>query len=123
MLRLFVNFYFGLYAFLASIFTLYGLIKYKTFLNVLSISIVIFSISVILSIPHYIYFPSNTPDSAIELAVITSIVYIFGITIPFVIKTSFFTKIYHRFIVYFKFDNTYRQMRYNKFVLYFLVTV
>lgn len=112
------NFYLGLYTLLATIFALYGMVKYKTLLNVLTITTVIFSISVIIAIPHYMLFPTNTPNSAIELAALISIIYIFGITLPFMINTSFFTKKYHKFIVYFKFDNTYRQMKYKKFVLY-----
>ena len=112
-----VDIYLGLYALLAVIFALYGVIKYKTLLNVLSISICIFSISVIIAIPHYMFFSSNTPDRSIELAALISILYIFGITLPFMINASFVRKEYHKFLVYFKFDNTHRQMRYKKFVL------
>ena len=119
------NTYFLVYIFIATISTLFGFFKYKTFLNVLSISIVIFSISVIIAIPHYIYFTSNTSVEFINLTILNSIVYILGLILPFIIKTKWFFHIFRKIIFLFFSDFRYRTLNYKSFVfiLFLLIFV
>ena len=99
-----VNMYLWAYASIAVILSLFGIRKYKTILNVLTIKLIIFSISVVIAIPYYVLFQSDAPEEAKDLAAMLSIIYIISIAIPFFINTNYILRVYERFLACIKFD-------------------
>lgn len=119
------NFYLGLYTLLAAIFALYGMVKYKTLLNPLSISIAIFSVSVIIALPFYHIVDTGTPIEYISYTVVISIVYLLFFSLAFFIRFALIDKLYYKFMVYFKLHGGERKKRYKStvFISFLLIFV
>lgn len=107
---------FVIYIFITLFFGFYGMFKYKTLLNPLSISIAMFAISVIIALPFYYVVDSATPKEYISYSIIISIVYLLSFSLAFFIKFTFFDKIYYGFMVYFKLHGEERRKRYKSIV-------
>jgi hypothetical protein len=113
-----INIYFGIYILISCSIIFFGFLKYSTLLNSLTITIVIFSLSVVTAVPHYLIFSSNTPADLIQFTIFVSLIYIIGLSLPFFIKTGFLSLIYRKFLIYLKLDNTGRASVYKTSVFY-----
>lgn len=120
-----IDILFSLYIVIALLFGFAGMIKYKTLLNPLSISIAMFSVSVIIALPFYHIVDTGTPVEYISYTVIISIVYLLFFSLAFFIRFSLLDKLYTKFMVYFKLHGGKREKRYKStvFISFLLIFV
>lgn len=100
--------YFILYGLLALGVIVYGLIKYKTLLNPLSITATMLSIAVLIALPRYYWFPSVRDPLIIGYTVFLSAIYLMGFCSPFAFKTPNVYKLYAAAFRYLKLDSSQR---------------
>jgi len=80
------QYYYAIFGLFVIVFMLYGIMRFKTMLNVLTITIALFSIAVLISPVYYHIVAVNIKNESINCTVLLSLLYVGCFTIPFLGK-------------------------------------